>query len=254
MVKNIYIMNEFTIGITTFSKRYDYVEKLIPQIRRFNNNKIILIINGEKDGLFDEGYRVKILDLCVQFKNVFPIFFIETRGLTKLWNTAIVISDSENILMLNDDIEIQTNEIFETTTNHIVSNNYTGLTKINGSFSHYIINKQLMDTVGYFDERLLGFGEEDGDITYRLLKENININNISCGGIINIVSNIRHEHIIPGIGKYSSFNREFIYNEKYAPNMRSQYKGMFDTPMEQLLADINQYPYEKFFKENKEKL
>jgi hypothetical protein len=27
-----------------------------------------------------------------------------------------------------------------------------------------------MEEVGFFDERLMGFGEEDGDISYRLLK------------------------------------------------------------------------------------
>jgi hypothetical protein len=50
------------------------------------------------------------------------------------------------------------------------------------------------------------------------------------------------------------FNREFIYNQKYKNNPTSPYRGLFDTPMEQILEDINQYPHEKFFKENKDKL
>lgn len=73
-------------------------------------------------------------------------------------------------------------------------------------------------------------------------------------GVQNIISDIRHDHIKPGIGKYSSFNREFIYNRKYIPNNISPYKGMFDTPMDQLLPDLDQYPYERFYKENKDKL
>ena len=36
--------------------------------------------------------------------------------------------------------------------------------------------------------------------------------------------------------------------------MRSPYKGMFDTPMNQLLEDVNQYPHEEFFRKNKNNL
>ena len=137
---------------------------------------------------------------------------------------------------------------------HIKTPDYKGLTKINNSFSHFIANKVIIDKVGYFDERLLGFGEEDGDISYRFIKDGIPINNIYVNGVVNIVSNIRHEHITAGIGKYSNFNRQFIYGQKYSPNMRSPYKGMFDTPMNQLLEDVNQYPHEEFFRKNKNNL
>ena len=68
------------------------------------------------------------------------------------------------------------------------------------------------------------------------------------------LDNIRHEHITAGIGKYSNFNRQFIYGEKYSVDMSSPYRGMFDTPMNQNLEDINQYPHEEFFRENKDKL
>jgi len=218
------MINKFVIGITTFSKRYGYIEKLIPQIRVHDNSKILLIINGEKDGLFDDEYRLKILNLCSKYTNVYPIFFIETRGLSKLWNTIIVNSDKDNLLILNDDIEIHTSEIFDKTYAHINTNKFTGLTKFNGSFSHFIVNKIIIDKIGYFDERLLGFGEEDGDITFRLLKENIYVNDLFTNGIINIVSDTRHDHIKSGIGKYSSFNREFIYSEKYKKNKEIQEK------------------------------
>ena len=254
MEKNIYTMNSFNIAITTFSKRFEYITTLIPQIRSFVDNKIFLIINGEKNGNFNEEYRVNVLKLCASYENVFPVFFVETRGLSKLWNTAIIMSEVNDILILNDDISINTNEIFEKTISHINSTIYSGLTKINGSFSHLIVNKPMLDKIGYFDERLLGFGEEDGDITYRLGKEKIPVNQFFTNGVINIVSDIRHDYIKPGIGKYSSFNRNFIYNDKYVPNLSSQHKGMFDTPMDQRLEDKNQYPYESFFMENKEKL
>ena len=111
-----------------------------------------------------------------------------------------------------------------------------------------------MEQIGYFDERLLGFGEEDGDITYRLLKHNINVNNINVNGIINIISSVRHEYVKPGIGKYSKFNRQFIYETKYSKNITSKYRGLFDSPMDQNIEDLQQYPYEKFFRDNKNNL
>lgn len=247
-------MTDFTIVITTFSKRYGFIERLIDQIRTYCNSKIIIVINGEKNGEFYEDYRRKMLLLCEKYDGIFPIFFIETRGLSKMWNTGIIMSEKENVLVLNDDIEINSGEIFKVVSGHIVSNGYYGLTKINNSFSHFIVKKSLIDKLGYFDERLLGFGEEDGDIVYRLSKLDLPIINIYSNNVTNIISDIRHEHIKKGIGKYSNFNRQFIYSKKYLPNQSSPNKGMFDTPMEQVLPDINQYPYEIFFNENKENL
>ena len=99
-------MENFTIAITTFAKRYDYIVNLIPQIRNYTDNKIILIINGEKDGEFDETYRKNVLELCAKYNNVYPTMFVETRGLCKMWNTGLILSDKDDILILNDDIEI----------------------------------------------------------------------------------------------------------------------------------------------------
>lgn len=247
-------MKEFSITITTFSKRFAYISNLISQIRSFVDNKIYLIVNGEKNGLFDEEYRVKILSLCASYKFVYPTIFTEIRGLAKLWNTAIINSDIEDILILNDDLEIYSDNIFKDVSQHILKTDYKGLTKINGSFSHFVINKNLIQKIGFFDERLLGFGEEDGDVTLRLLKLNVHIQNIFCENVTNIVSPVRHEEIKPGLGKYSSFNREFIMTQKYKHNPSSPHQGMFDYPVEQILEDINPYPLEDFFTQNKHKL
>lgn len=247
-------MKKYTIGITTFSKRYDYIEKLLTQIRMYVNNDIIIIINGEKDGYFNEEYRKKILKLCLNHDNVYPIFYIETRGLSKMWNNVLINSVSDFCLLLNDDIEIRSDNLFRTIEKDIDNYDGNSLIKYNNSFSHFLVNKWLIDKVGYFDERLLGFGEEDGDICYRLLKNNYKIINNDVYDVINIVSNTRHDHFTNGIGKYSKFNRDFIYNKKYSTDFSSNYKGMFDTPMKENLTNDIQYPYELFFKENKNNL
>lgn len=247
--------NSFDIGITTFSRRFHFVESLVDKIRSLGvKNNIFISINGEEDSNFDEEYRKKILELCIKYENVFPIFFVETRGLSKMWNTLIVHSSKNDILLFNDDVSIFTDEIFRTVGTHIESEEYKGLSIINNTFSYFVVNKEFMDDMGYFDERLLGFGEEDGDIIFRLKsKYNRSVERLNVGGIQNIVSDIRHEFVRPGVGKYSFFNRDYIFNRKYKCNGDIYYfpEGI---DCEQLLEDIKLYPYEKFFRENKKKL
>lgn len=249
--------NNFDIGITTFSLRYNFVENLVNKIRELGViNNIFICINGEKDSEFSEEYRKKMLTLSLNNNNVFPIFFVETRGLSKMWNTLIVHSSKDDMLILNDDLILTTDNMFEETSNHIESNEYNGLSKLNGSFSHFVINRKLIDELGYFDERLLGFGEEDGDITYRMIaKKGKDILNIYANGIHNVVSDVRHDFIKPGIGKYSLFNREFVFKEKYkCGNSNSGISGMFGVDCDPILDDIKQYPYEEFFMKNKNRL
>lgn len=249
-------MNNFDIGITTFSSRYNFIESLVKSIRTLGvDNNIFICINGEKDSNFSEEYRQKILSLCLNYKNVFPIFFVETRGLSKMWNTLLIHSTKENLLILNDDINVTSDNIFEVVSNHIESIEYLGLSIINNTFSFFVANKKFVDELGYFDERLLGFGEEDGDITYRLNKQKgKKVFRLYVSGVENIVSDIRHEHIKSGVGKYSFFNRDYIFNQKYKCNNGDIYFFPDGIECEQLLDDIQLYPYEKFFRENKHKL
>jgi hypothetical protein len=249
--------NNFDIGITTFSLRFNFVETLVKKIRDLGvENTIYLCINGEKDSSFNEDYRKNILSLCLSQPNVFPIFFVETRGLSKMWNTLIIHSTKENTLILNDDIDLVNENMFDVVSEHIESSEYYGLSKINDTFSYFVINKILIDELGYFDERLIGFGEEDGDITYRMIsKKGKDVYRLYVQGVYNIVSDIRHEHIKPGVGKYSWFNRDFTFNKKYnCQNAISGISGMFGMVCDPILTDEKLYPYEKFFKENKEKL
>jgi hypothetical protein len=220
------------------------------------DSNIYLCINGEKDSSFNEDYRKNILSLCLSQPNVFPIFFVETRGLSKMWNTLIIHSTKENTLILNDDIDLVNENMFDVVSEHIESSEYYGLSKINDTFSYFVINKILIDELGYFDERLIGFGEEDGDITYRMIsKKGKDVYRLYVQGVYNIVSDIRHEHIKPGVGKYSWFNRDFTFNKKYnCQNAISGISGMFGMVCDPILTDEKLYPYEKFFKENKEKL
>jgi len=243
----------YTIGITTFSARIDFLTKLLEQIRFFTDAPIIITVNGEKEGKVSDEYMDKVFNLCIKYKQIYPIFFQEIRGLSKMWNTIIVHSSSDNVLLFNDDIEIHNDEIFKSAEQISSHPEFNSMCKFNGSFSHFLVKKECIEKIGFFDERLLGFGEEDGDITFRLIKNNYQLHAHGVSGLINIVSNVRHNDVKPGIGKYSKFNRDFIYNEKYKVDPNG-IKGMFDTPMVESIESVSQYPYESFYRENKSNL
>jgi len=245
----------YSVCITTFSKRFKYVEKLVTQVRSLTTCDILIAVNGDYNQEFNNEFRKQILDLCVKFDNVYPIFFPEQRGLAKLWNTLVVHSKQDWCLLLNDDVELDNDEVFTSTIPSL--GDKPDLRRINGSFSHFLVHKDCLDKIGYFDERLLGFGEEDGDIFYRYIETyNEWIQELWVHGFTNLVVDVRDENIKPGIGKYSQFNRHFCFSDepcKYI-SVYECIKGLFDQHMKKNIEDLQQYPYEKFFKENKGKL
>ena len=204
----------YSVCITTFSKRFNFLEKLVSQVRSFSNCDILISINGDYKQEFNNEYRKQILNLCLKYDNIYPMFFPEQRGLAKMWNELVIHSKTDWCLMLNDDVELTLDDIFTTTIPSL--GDKPDLRRINGSFSHFLIHKVCLDELGYFDERLLGFGEEDGDIFYRYIERyNSWIQELYVHGFINIVSDIRDENITAGVGKYTKFNRDFSFlNEK----------------------------------------
>ena len=100
---------QLSIGITTFEARFEkYFVPLLNTLREFDQEaEIIVAVNGEHKKNFGESFRKVVLNLTASHKNVFPVVFPQFRGLAKLWNTIIIHSSCENILILNDDIMIE---------------------------------------------------------------------------------------------------------------------------------------------------
>jgi len=248
-----------SIGITTFENRFEkYFMPLFTRIREYDDDtEIIVVINGEHKQEFSEEYRSGILDFISRKKNVFSVVFPRFRSPSKMWNTIVVHATHDYILILNDDIMI-TNPNFVDDIKKAIKRNDGRSFVINGSFSHYLICRRELDEIGYFDERLLGIGEEDGDITWRYIHQyGRQLKAVSLRGFVNlseesmdyVPQNIKSR---PGT-KYSLFNRQFIYETKYEPDS-SGIKGMFDYPMITKDQCQQQYPHENFYRENRDKL
>lgn len=225
----------YSIGITTYSYRYDkFLIKLINNIRSFRNNEIILGINGNYKEEFQEKYRKEILRFCSNYKKIFPFVYPNFRSLSKIWNNIAINSSNEYVLILNDDITISNRSFFDAI--ELTLEKYKTSFEVNGSFCCFVIKKSELLEVGWFDERFLGIGWEDEDFRKRYFNvfKKIFLNvEIKTG----YISHVDWENIIvnqkKGGGKYSGFNQEFFNIKK---------------------ENCLQYPYEKFYNQNKDKL
>jgi predicted glycosyltransferase involved in capsule biosynthesis len=249
-----------SIGITTFEARFErYFVPLLSKIKEYApDNEVIVAINGEHRQPFGEEYRRRILEFMAGHPLVFPVVFPQFRGLSKLWNSIVIHASQDYVLMLNDDIMITEKRFLENICSAIRKND--GRTfLINRSWSHFLVSRQELDDLGYFDERLLGIGEEDGDMTWRYIHRYGNpITNLRMKGFVNYaeetVKTYKPINIQTHSGtKYSLFNRRFLFSEKYALDP-SGIRGMFVEPVVLKNPGKEQYPNERFHRERKREL
>ncbi len=244
-----------TVGITTFKHRFEkYFKPLMDNIKLFCPDvEVIVAINGEHKETFDENYRKEMLTYLSQKKNTFPLVYPEFRSLSKLWNNILVHSSNEHVLVLNDDISIEDSSFFDILMQNLKPNSF----KINGSWSHIMLNRNQIERMGWFDERLLGIGEEDGDMEWRLFSCNENFENIHINGIH---SNNIDPHKPTNIKsqeskKYSVFNQNFFYLEKMLVDEQNGKRcGICPALLVQKDPCVNQYPYESFYWKRKNEL
>ncbi|MGA7750731.1 MAG: glycosyltransferase [Gallionella sp.] len=240
---------KYSIVITTFDLRFQ--SHLVPLLQDIHNqnasppDEIIVMINGPHQVDFDQEYRKQVLMFLSGYENVYPTMFPNFQSLSKLWNRGVLTARHDMVLVLNDDLRIKP-EFFEILYKEIFSRSSTF--RINGSFSHYVMFKPELMEVGFFDERLLGIGEEDGDFAWRFYKKyGKDIPSVDIPHIDNIQSDIADQGFKKGIRNYSKFNREFILSTKYKKSMFG-HRGMFDHKVTQQLEDLSQYPYEAFYR------
>lgn len=240
-----------SIVITTFDRRFEshFVPLLndIVQHAEPLDYEVIVTINGPHRSPFDQHYRKHILSFIAGYDRVYPTMFPNFQALAKLWNRGVITAQNDSVLVLNDDLRLGP-RFFELLERELNSRSRTF--KINGSFSHFVAYKPELIEVGFFDERLLGIGEEDGDFAWRYSKKyRKEIESVDLPEVENIQSDIADPGFTKGIGNYSRFNRDFIQNKKYKKSLLG-HKSMFDHRVSQQLEDQVQYPYETFYREN----
>lgn len=159
-------MNNMTICIVTYSKRFEVFMKTLQRIREQTNLQIYIAVNGDYGKDFDDVYRNAILNECLKYQNVYCNFYLSFRGLSKIWNDCIINTGANDLIITNDDIVIGDNFI-NSFIQYINSRSNKTLFRVNNSYSTFYVNKQYIDQCGYFNENYLGIGWEDTEFTRR---------------------------------------------------------------------------------------
>lgn len=228
-------MTNYSIGIVTFEARFEkFFKPLINQIKSLRPEiEIMVAINGGYKSSFNQIYRKQILNFLAEYDNVFPNMYTEFRSLAKLWNNLLINASNHQVLLLNDDVTICSSNFFNTLESLLEAGNI--FFKINGSWSHTMLDRRIVSNVNWFDERFLGVGEEDGDMEWEIgnLTKGATIKSLSVPDIINHVDK---ENVLSNMKKintkYAQFNFDFAHGHKYKidPEHGFQY-GINERPL-----------------------
>jgi hypothetical protein len=250
----------YSIAIQTFVYRYHtYFKSLLAELdRQAPQVTKIVFVNGQHKEPFDQSYRADILRYISGFPNTYPIVSPIVRGCSFMWNTCFNFTDTTFILNMNDDLTVRDGFIseYEAMLSETPQETFT----IGGFSAASICRNDLFD-IGYFDERLLGFGEEDGDWVWRwIAKRGRHIRQFQTGALVN------HSHaeatdsknMRRHLDKYSAFNREWLFANKYemSPNVIQAdaplHAGMFDAPAQLRVGGgtPDYYPAEQWYRQN----
>lgn len=157
------------IVITTFEKRqFDRALPLVEAIRASGcDYPILIVLNGNLRGDHDRANRMDFLRAVSDIENVEIVTLRKMCGMSHNWNLGIRLIETDATLVLSDDLMVDS-ELFLTEIDQaFVVAERDGFCLINGAFAHFVFTDRVRQTVGLFDERFIGFGEEDGDFMWR---------------------------------------------------------------------------------------
>lgn len=250
------MIDKITIGIVTFKERLELLKQMMNQIMSLNGIEtvdIIIAVNGNNGEDMPNKYRREILTIANNYDNIYPLICPEFKSLAKLWNTITIFSKTDYNIILTDDLFIGNQSSLSMIFDHINSTGSQFFT-INNQFSHFVVTKNILHRLGYFDERFIAFGEEDGDMVHRYIEQfgekmpDIHIPNFYNMARYDLSSSNVETHI----DNKPKFNREFA-NIKYKQDPNGIY-GMSPIPISKIMDDYQQYPYEDFFIKNRDNI
>ncbi len=174
----------YSIGIVTYHARFDdYFVPLIKNLSRsFPDKEILCVLNGHSDKTLQIKYLDKATRFLKEFPNVRYLTYDVGQSLSKCWNQLIILSHSEKTLILSDDVFI--GDFFR----EELEKNITkyDMFLINRGFAHFVISKNTVRKVGWFDERLPRIGWEDSDYLFRMRMAGVANPNVKVLGSLNL--------------------------------------------------------------------
>lgn len=240
----------YSVAITTFNSRFELFKNLFRKIKiQRPRIEILVLINGLTSQKFDENYRKSILEFIAPYENTFPYVFPEFISNSKMWNLSCQFMTSDKVLMIQDDLDIE--DTFFDDFESVLSPEHKFFV-LNDSYSSFVIDKYTLDELNWFDERYLGIGHEDGTwtMTYG------NRPSLTIPSMCNSVD-----------VNFKDWQWELLQNEKRLEGQRlcihSQRYSEFNNEINDAIRakqpvygvpEQKQYPYQKFYWDNKDKL
>ena len=259
-------MKKYSIGFMTYVHRYEsHFLPLYKEIcRQRPDIEKLVFLNGQHKEAFNQNFRRKSLQDLSNFDNTYVHMSPTFRSFSHMVNTNVNLSTNENTLILSDDVSVGPSFLdeYESSLEH-----QPGSFLLNGTYAHFSLYRDDVKTVGYFDERLLGMGEEDGDWDFRYCRTHNIPNLVSMGVPYEQNNQIHHqdergygtnENIRNHNGKHSSYNQELIIKRirEYDEFVDGDYvrEGPYGRPV-QMIDDVpDYYQGQIYFWENGDKL
>lgn len=224
--------NSYSIGVVTYHARFEeYFVPLITNLSKiFPDKEILCIINGHSDKTLQIQYLNRVTVFMRQFPNVRYLTYDIGQSLSKCWNQLIILSHSEKTVILSDDVFI--GDFFREQLEKEIDQ--YDMFVINGSFAHFVISKNTVKEVGWFDERLPRIGWEDTDYQFRMKMAGKLLPRVKILGSLNLStdtegSDWNNDPSRPKM-KYTYANEDFFktkwHTKHYNPNISTfEYVG-----------------------------
>lgn len=218
-------MQKYSIGVVTYIRRFEqYFVPLVGRLEAiFPGVEKNFVLNGFYNKQEQQAYLVKAQEFLSKYSPHSVVAYESHHGLSHCWNQLIINSTTEKVLIMNDDVVI--NKLFKLCLDLQVGDR--AVATINGSWSHFIMSKAVIKKIGWFDERFVGVGQEDGDYALRIalaegksVMPNSHVNNIFCFGLKNLVA----KNPDPGWKNFSAT----INQNKYAAVNAEVFKKKWD--------------------------
>ena len=239
------------IVVTTFEDRqFDRCLPLIGQIRSSGcAYPIMVVMNGNLRGDHDRSQRARFITELASFVNIEVVSLPVMYGISHNWNLGIRLLDAETTLVLSDDVRVQPETFMKKIETAFRISSTRGFCLINGTFATFCMSDLARRKIGLFDERFVGFGEEDGDYVWRyenFFRQPIPSTRVSA---IKHLSDETRGDYVSGRTRYSLANEVFL-NQKYAFGS-GQVRGWFTRPALQRLRDVNPDPLFEFHRHSR---
>jgi hypothetical protein len=206
---------------------------------------IYLVINGKFDGPPDSQKLMHLINRVSEYEDVFPIVFGHLQGCATLWNTGLTHSNCSRNFVFNDDISVDEETIASQMQVAVEMMSESNLLTINNSWSHYLISNNCLKDIGPFDERFLGFGEEDGDYIRRVVVHTgKGPTNVLLPSFVNVIDQSADPNVATSWGKYSLFNKclfHLRYPETQSMSTFFPDPGLLSVPEDFELRSIREF-------------